>query len=473
MTSRRPMLYLILIILFATCVLIVDVLTPQGIEVWVFYLPVIVFLVLFKDPRWIVVGALACSILVVVGSFFSPQSINPLWYDILNRGMGLMAIWLSAYRGVILCNRSNQLTRALADLQQESDMHRQTAQVLREHEERLRLAMQGAGMGSWDLNLQTGKLIWSETHFRMLGYEPVPSGEASRDMWLSRVHPDDRPHILESQEQARRERSLHSCEYRIRRPDSPHPVWLEVFGRFLYDSQGEAIRFLGVSFDITRRKELEREVLKREVLKNAVLEQQLIGQELHDGVGQELTGLGLIAQSLAQRLPEASPEKRIGARLSAGLDEVHGKVRELARGLIPVHVDTRGLSAALADLAARTTRQFGVSVATECPEWVELPDHQIATEIFRVAQEAISNALRHGRARRIRLTLLSEPNGLRLGIKDDGIGIHSRPPDKEGLGLRIMEYRAGLIGGALQISSPEGGGTFVTLTLPRSDRHDE
>ena len=380
-----------------------------------------------------------------------------------------MAIWLSAYRGIMLCNRSIQLAKALADLRQETETRRQAEQVLSEHEERLRLAMQGAGMGTWDVNFRTGKGVWSETHFRMLGYESGPSGEASHEMWLCRVHPDDRGHVLEAQEKARRERSLYSAEYRICRPESQHLMWLAVFGRFLYDAQNEAVRFLGVSFDITRRKELEYEVLRSEVLRSTAREQQQIGQELHDGVGQELTGLGLMAQALVQRLPEAAQEKRIATRLVAGLDQVHRKVRELARGLIPVHVETRGLSAALDDLATRTSEQSGISVTSECPGWVELPDHQTATEMFRIAQEAVTNALRHGRPRQIRMTLLSEPDGLRLRIKDDGIGIQGRPKECVGLGLRIMEYRAGLISGELQIGSSERGGTIVTLTLPWSE----
>src|SRR5262249_11109327 len=140
---------------------------------------------------------------------------------------------------------------------------------------------------------------------------------------------------------------------------------------------------------------------------------------------QELTGLGLMAQSLAQRLPEAAAEKRAALRLTWGLDSLHQKVRELSRGLIPVHVESRGLSAALDDLAAKTTEASGIRVIAECPEWVELPDHETATHLFRIAQEAVNNAVRHARPRHIRLTLLTEPNGLRLRVKDDGIGIQN------------------------------------------------
>lgn len=260
-----------------------------------------------------------------------------------------------------------------------------------------------------------------------------------------------------------KEHTVCHVEYRICRPDDPKPVWVEGFGVYHYNENGEAVRYIGVCFDITRRKDLEAEVLKI-----AGREQQQIGQELHDGVGQELTGLGLMVQSLSQNLSNASTEKRIATRLIAGLDQVHQKVRELARGLIYVQVEARGLAAALDDLAGRMAGQSGISISFECPDWVELPDHATATQVFRIAQEALANALRHGRPQLIRMTLLSEPDGLRLRIKDDGIGILGRPNVSDGLGLRIMQYRAGLIGGVLQIGSSEGSGTIVTLVLPWS-----
>jgi two-component system CheB/CheR fusion protein len=224
-----------------------------------------------------------------------------------------------------------------------------------------------------------------------------------------------------------------------------------------------------VGFDITRRKELEREVLGREVLAIAERDQRLIGQELHDNVGQQLTGLGLMAQSLAQRLPDAAAEKRIARRLVAELDSVHRQVRELSRGLIPVHLESRGLAVALDDLAARARAASGIAVTAECPESVELDDHPVATQLLRIAQEAVSNALRHARPRHIRLTLLTEHDGLRLCIEDDGIGIQGEPNQSDGLGISIMQFRASVVGGIFRIGPSPGGGTVVSCTLPGSN----
>ncbi|MGH2414056.1 MAG: PAS domain-containing protein, partial [Microcystaceae cyanobacterium] len=124
-------------------------------------------------------------------------------------------------------------------------------------EERLSLAIEGADMVTWDADLQTGKTIWSANHFCILGYEPVASGEAAIAMWQSRVHPDDLESVMQAWEIAQRERSLYNPEYRIIRADNGQVVWLGATGRFLYDQAGQAVRFVGICFDITNRKQAE------------------------------------------------------------------------------------------------------------------------------------------------------------------------------------------------------------------------
>jgi PAS domain S-box-containing protein len=461
------------VLLLTAAVFLIDLLTPLGGTAWVLYLPVIlapVWLNNFKNPgqlpRQVLIASALCSMLVVVGLFLThPDALT--WRVLRSRVMGLLALWLTTFSGIIIYRRSLQLAEAMKTLQQEIARHTQTSQLLEKTEERLRLAVEGAGMGTFDVNMQTRAAVWSPNHLRMLGYEMVTDGEGTIDMWRTCVYPDDRDRIQDARERALHHRSLYSVEYRIKRADNGEIVWLSVFGRFFYDEKGDAVRFLGVSFDITRRKELEREVLEI-----TAREQQHIGQELHDGVGQELTGLGLMAQTLSQRLPETGSEKRIALRLVAGLNQLHQQIRALARGLLPVEMEDKGLSAALDDLAAKTSEQSGISVQFDCPDWVEMPDHATSMELYRIAQEAVSNAMRHGRPQTIRLTLLTQPTGLRLRITDDGVGIPDRPMESKGLGIRIMEYRAGLIGGVLRIDPAHEGGTVVTVTLARSKAND-
>ncbi|HWG43283.1 MAG TPA: PAS domain-containing protein [Gemmataceae bacterium] len=469
MSNKRRALIAALI-LYSVLVFVLDLISPLGIEVWVLNLPVFLVPMLFRNTRMVVFAGLACSIMTLTGSVLSPPGSNPPSWDAINRGMGLATIWLMAYMAINTINRSRQLDEAISSLRLEMDQHGRTTRSLEQSEERIRLTVEGAGMGTYDVNVKSGTVYWSANHLRMLGYATNVDRETPIDMWLQVVYPDDQARIQEEREQALQNRSLYSVEYRIRRVDNTEIRWIKVFGRWYYDEKGQAVRFLGVSFDITPRKMLECQLLEI----TAETERQ-IGQELHDSVGQEITGLGLMSQTLSQRLPEASSEQRLAIRLVAGLNQLHKQIRALAHGLVPVEMEAKGLWAALDDLATSMREQSGVSIQFECPEWIEMPDHAISMELYRIAQEALSNALRHGRPRRIDLSILALPNGLRLRIRDDGVGIAEQTKDNKGLGIRIMEYRATLIGGVFRIKPAQEGGTVVTVTLPQrgSNQHKE
>ena len=238
--------------------------------------------------------------------------------------------------------------------------------------------------------------------------------------------------------------------------------------------------YTGILRDITWRKALERKVVE-----TAAEEDQRIGRELHDGVGQELTGLGLMADALARRLRsplapgdrEDRDEAELSVKLVTGLERVHQQVRTLCRGLIMAELDPEGVGMALAELAARTSDQSGISCSFDYPELVPVPDPITAGHLYRIAQEAVSNALRHGRPQHIRLALRSGPEGPCLSIEDDGIGMSDAPgPENrpvDGLGIPTMRYRAAMIGGTLQIGSVQGGGTRVSCILLARNDHVE
>ena len=303
--------------IYAGLVFVIDVITPDGIEIWVLNLPVIIVPVIFRNLRMVMFLSAYCSVMLALGWVIEsdPGNDPPLW-NTLNRGMGLATLWLIAVLAIILIKRSTQLDNAL--------------RALEHSEERLRLAMEGAGMGTFDVNLLTGDAAWSATHLRLLGFDSSANHQNPIDLWRTGVHPDDVPYVLAAKEHAIQCRAKYSVEFRIQRADNGEITWLAVFGRFYYSSSGEAIRFVGVSFDITRRRQEERESLQREVLAMMAREQRRIGQELHDGIGQQLTGLGLMAKSLSQRVPEAGTEKHIAIRLLAEIDNLHQRIRELA-----------------------------------------------------------------------------------------------------------------------------------------------
>lgn len=135
--------------------------------------------------------------------------------------------------------------------------YKQAEAALRQSEERLRLAMEAAQMGTWDVDLRTGKAFWSDYHFTMLGYDPIATGEASEQMWMNRIHPDDLARVIQAWQQARQEHAPYHAEYRVIRADNQQIAWLAGFGSFTYDPTGQAIRSIGVLFDITHRKQAE------------------------------------------------------------------------------------------------------------------------------------------------------------------------------------------------------------------------
>ena len=137
------------------------------------------------------------------------------------------------------------------------DDRKQAEEALRQNEERLNLAIEGAGMATWDVDMLSGQAVWSAGHFTILGYEPVPSGEATMEMWRSRVHPDDLDRVMQAIELAKQEGCLYCPEHRIIRADNGQIRWLSVFGRFLYNEAGEAVRFVGIFFDTSDRKQVE------------------------------------------------------------------------------------------------------------------------------------------------------------------------------------------------------------------------
>jgi PAS domain S-box-containing protein len=222
--------------------------------------------------------------------------------------------------------------------------------------------------------------------------------------------------------------------------------------------------FTGVHRDLTQRKRLERDVVEV-----ASLEQRRIGQDLHDTVAQELTALNLLVKDMAETL-RTDPAKAapLVERVDQGLQRSQQKLRTVLRGLLPVAVEGEGLMAALADLADRTQQEGNVTCTFACPEPVSLADNLAATHLYLIAQEAVHNALKHGRPRNIRISLQSN-HVLILQVQCDGTGMPAGPAGNGGLGLRIMRDRAAIIGANLTIEPAEPTGVVVTCVLARKN----
>jgi PAS domain S-box-containing protein len=226
--------------------------------------------------------------------------------------------------------------------------------------------------------------------------------------------------------------------------------------------------FTGILRDVTRRKELEREVVEI-----ASLEQRRIGQDLHDSVGQELTALNMLASDLSETLrTDPSNGSKLVEQMVQGLQRSQRELRAVMRGLLPVAVDAEGLMAALSDLADRIQQEGKTICKFDCPKSVSVADNLTATHLYLIAQEAVHNAVKHAQPRNIRI-LLESNHLLSLSVQDDGIGMPAQPPlhsprredGERGLGLRIMRNRAAVIGATLTIQPAEPTGTLVTCIL--------
>ncbi len=244
--------------------------------------------------------------------------------------------------------------------------------------------------------------------------------------------------------------------------------WCEVTGSFFRNGEGQVVGILGVTRDITERRDLERQLSE-----TSTRERQRLGQELHDRIGQELLGLGLIAKSLQRSLQTKSrPEAEAVGELLTVLAGARNQVRLLVKGMRPVEVDAAGLMAALSDLTESTQKLSGISCTFLCDQPVPVEDNVTATELFYIAQEAVSNAVKHAKATQIVIGLAADGCQLRLWVSDDGIGPPRQTDQAAGMGLRIMRHRATLLGGSLATESAAGGGTLVTCTMDRNQDYE-
>jgi len=212
---------------------------------------------------------------------------------------------------------------------------------------------------------------------------------------------------------------------------------------------------------------IERKAFQDRLLTLSEDEHRRIGQELHDDVGQELTGLALKTETLGELLgADAGPTGELAREIVAAVDRIRGKVRALSRGLIPTEIDAPALGAALEGLALQIDETEGMSCRFRCEGQQRVADSATATQLYRVAQEAVGNLVRHSGAEHVEIGLTSDETATVLEVRDDGHGIPPEPKDKRGMGLQIMRYRAGLIGAALSVESSPGEGTRVTCRLP-------
>jgi signal transduction histidine kinase len=220
---------------------------------------------------------------------------------------------------------------------------------------------------------------------------------------------------------------------------------------------------LAVITDVTERRGLEREILEI-----AGREQLRIGSDLHDGLGQDLTGVALMLRSVVAQLRKENSTARTDVEDIISL--VNGAIestRAMARGLAPVGADRGGLIAGLQSMAVRGMERYGVRAHfnTSLREPLTLDDGA-ATHLYRIAQEAFTNAIRHGRVTQVTIDLATADGTLSLSVQDNGRGFDERNASNNGMGMKLMRYRAQMLGGDVSIANNKGGGVVVRCTCP-------
>lgn len=281
--------------------------------------------------------------------------------------------------------------------------------------------------------------------------------ELLAEPFLHFVHPDDRERtIAEAGKLAAGDQTI-SFENRYRCKDGSYK-WL------LWNAAplpGQQLIYAAAR-DITERRRLEKQVLEI-----SDREQARIGQDLHDDLCQQLISIAFAVNLLEKDLREKSiAEAARAGEIARLLDDATTHARTLARGLYPVKLEAEGLTAGLQELAANIAGRFQIECRLDCPNPVIVSDLAVATHLYRIAQEAVANAVRHARASRIIIRLETTDSHLALSVIDDGIGLPVATGERRGMGLQTMRYRTNIIGARLEIKCGNAGGTEVCCTVP-------
>jgi two-component system, LuxR family, sensor kinase FixL len=245
----------------------------------------------------------------------------------------------------------------------------------------------------------------------------------------------------------------------LRKDGSVFPIDLSV-GEAVLPS-GRRI-FTGIIRDLTERKALEDKILHI-----SEEERARIGQDIHDDLCQQLAAIGCLAK-VAQKslLKSGSPEAQSLEEIVSLVTKANTRARETSRGLMPVVLDANGLMAALEELADNTARAHEIVCDFRFDNPVQVNDNKASVQLFRIAQEAVSNAVKHGQAKRIDIHLARQSGNIVLTVRDDGLGIPDKPGKGTGMGLLTMSHRAQMMGGTIHVSPRNGGGTQVTCSVP-------
>lgn len=352
--------------------------------------------------------------------------------------------------------------------------NRYTLQEIKITNERFDVMMQATNDVIWDWDLKTGMVYRDPIKVRKVyGIESNASIQTIED-WMQRIHPDERPgvdkalsHVLKSKTE-----NNFVLEYRFQKADG---TWIDVYNRgaIVRDANGEPVRAIGATQDITQRKLMEKELLSNELEHQKAInkatvdtqenERSEIGRELHDNVNQVLTTTKLYID-LAKTRPEMREE--LLRKSSENLINVINEIRQLSRSLMDPSIGDLGLIDSILDLIENINLTGRITVNLQAENLVEdLLDANQKLAVFRIVQEALNNALKHSKAKKVLITLKRRSDIAEMTITDDGIGFNIETV-KKGAGLKNIQNRIYLVNGTHTITTQPGCGVKMKLQFP-------
>jgi len=374
--------------------------------------------------------------------------------------------------------RTRELATTNEALRSEIAERKLVAEAVKQAEDRTRLIIDTIPTMAWSLGPDGGLEFLNQ---RWLDYTGLSLEEAIEEPTRT-VHPEDLSGAVEKWLVVKAISEVYEDEIRLRRADGEYR-WFLVRVAPLLDEQGNIVKWFGASVDIEDRRRAEKnleeanrqlKLLSRRRVKVQEEERRHLARELHDEIGQALTAAKINLQA-AMEEPDQAKSKRIH-ETTAILERLLGQVRQISLNLRPSTLDDLGLVPALRSLLDEQGRRASVAVRFSAKNMPENLDPEIQTTCFRIAQEAITNAVRHARATQIRVELSQENGNLRLQIRDNGTGFDAESAQAQtiGLGLVGMKERAALVGGRTRIIASRGKGATVDVTLPlmsQSENH--
>ncbi len=416
----------------------------------------------------------------------------------------------------------SQVAGWMASVSDITDLKR-TTEALREREQRLHLALDASGAGSWMRDTRTGRVDWDDRFREIYG---VKAGEpASFQVWLNRVHEEDREKVLDLWDQIQHTNmDTFDFTFRIVRPDVTIS-WIQSLGQAHRDVHGQVMRLIGIDLDVTQHRRAEEALqARRDEERNLALQKQSeealrqshaelqrralqlrrlasdltlaehhareeLAKTLHDGLQQLLFSAEITLDRAGASISQADRAALL-QRARAEINEAMEAARTLSVNLFPPMLNIEGLPVALVWLAKRTQEQYGVFVNVTADPQANPATRDVRILLFEAVRELLFNAVKHAHVDQVDVKLeVGRDNAIHIQVSDEGIGfdpavtLHHKHHQQAGLGLFSIEERLALLGGRLDIHSAPGKGARFSLTLQQSDlpqagraearRHDE